>query len=115
MERVTSYVFVLMAFLLGTPKAKTVTSSLDMSKFDTTRNYLIKRIMGPAAILSGHRIDTDPIRYAFLALLTDRGFDAARLFARMFWPENDWLHLRYDTSGPAARYLHLISAFTGRL
>lgn len=114
-ERVTSYIHILISLLFDTPQAQARAATLHLSTLETTRNDLLRRIIGPADILAGRRIDTSPMRYILLALLADRKIDAAKLFARMLWPESEWLYLRYGTSGPASRYRHLKSAFAGRL
>lgn len=112
-ERVTRYVLTVMTVLLGVPETQAFSEAFHLGA--SVKDDMIHRIIRHEDIIGGHRFDTSRMRYAFLALLTDRNIDAATLFARTIWPEKEWLHLRYGTPSPAVRFRHLRSAFTGNL
>ena len=100
-----------MSILLDTPAPQAV-AALRSAPAATS---VIQQWYGPAAVLRSYRLDRRRTRYLFLALLADRPPDAAALFARMLWPEAEWLHLRYGSATPAVRLQHWKTALAGKL
>lgn len=110
-ERVTCYVLTLMSTLLDTPAPHTVATLRSAS----AATSVLQQLYGPADVLRSDRLDRRRTRHLFLALLVDRPPDAATLFARMLWPEAEWLQLRYGSASPAVRFQHWRTALAGKL
>lgn len=111
-ETVTNYALGLMACLLDISDIQTLLESARIGALD---KHVVLSILGPDDVRSRISIDTHRKRYVFLALLADRSQDALTLFARMMWPETDWIRLRYGQSGLAVRLRHCGNAFFGKL
>ncbi len=100
------------ADLLGFEEAATALERLRPSPL---RRWLLSLLVNARSLLEMRNLTRGPLRLVLQMLLVDRPRDAARLFWRALWPEDDWLAARYGRQDMRTRCRHLLGALRGRI
>ena len=79
------------------------------------RRWLLSLLVNERSLLEMRNLTRGPLRLVLQLLLVDRPRDAARLFWRALWPEDDWLAARYGRRDVRTRCRHLLAALRGKI
>jgi hypothetical protein len=100
------------ADLLGLEEGAAVLEHLRPSPL---RRWLLSLLVNTRSLLEMRNLTRGPLRLVLQLLLVDRPRDAARLFWRALWPEEDWLSARYGRKDMRTRCQHLLGALRGKI
>jgi len=90
-------------------------AALERLRPSLLRRWLLSLLVNPRSLLEMRNLTRGPQRLVLQLLLVDRPRDAARLFWRALWPEEDWLAARYGCRDVRTRCRHLLGALQGKI
>ena len=90
------------------------TAALERLRPSPLRRWLLSLLVNTRSLLAMRNLTRGPQRLVLQLLLVDRRRDAARLFWRALWPEDDWLTARYGRRDVRTRCWHLLGALRGK-
>jgi len=90
-------------------------TALERLRPSPLRCWLLSLLVNTRSLLEMRNLTRGPLRLVLQLLLVDRPRDAARLFWRALWPEDDWLAARYGRRDARTRRRHLLGALRGKI